>query len=131
MGGSIKCTEVGPILTGGNSPETIRNQKLDHRSDIYSLGATFYHLIAGSPPFADVSLRKILHKHLNEAVPPLKQRAPNAPEPLCRLIEKMLAKRIEDRFDSYGEIIDRIDRFFSQKPSRSLLSTLRLKLKTR
>ena len=91
------------------SPEAIRNQNVDHRSDIYSLGATFYHLIAGVPPFIDVSLNKILHKQLNDPVPPLKQKAPHVSHFLCQIIETMMSKQPEGRYQDYQEIIASID----------------------
>ncbi|MBA3037105.1 MAG: protein kinase [Desulfobacterium sp.] len=88
------------------SPEAIRNQGVDNRSDIYSLGATFYHLLAGTPPFYDDSCSNILIKQLNEPVPSLKKKAPELPDILCDTIEKMMAKRCEERFQNYQEIID-------------------------
>ncbi|MBU1053252.1 MAG: protein kinase [Proteobacteria bacterium] len=88
------------------SPESIRNQGVDNRSDIYSLGATFYHLLAGIPPFYDNSCSNLLFKQLNDPVPPLKQKCPETPDFLCETIEKMMAKKCEERFQNYQEIID-------------------------
>lgn len=88
------------------SPEAIRNEGVDNRSDIYSLGATFYHLLAGTPPFYDNSCGNILYKQLNDPVPSLKLKAPEVPDFLCDIIEKMMAKRCEERFRNYQEIID-------------------------
>ncbi|WP_435547249.1 protein kinase domain-containing protein [Desulfobacterium sp. N47] len=88
------------------SPEAIRNKGVDNRSDIYSLGASFYHLLAGNPPFYDDSCSNILFKQLNEPVPSLKKKAPELPDILCDTIEKMMAKRCEERFQNYQEIID-------------------------
>ncbi len=93
------------------SPEAICNQKVDHRSDIYSLGATFYHMIAGTPPYMDISMKKILAKHLRSPVPQLKTRVPGVPGYLSDLIEKMMAKRVKDRFSGYQEIIECIENF--------------------
>ena len=58
------------------SPETIREEPVDFRSDIYSLGATFYHVLAGTPPFMSDSLEGMLHKHLSEAPVPLTRQVP-------------------------------------------------------
>jgi CheY-like chemotaxis protein/predicted Ser/Thr protein kinase len=93
------------------SPEAIRNQKVDFRSDIYSLGATFYHMMAGTPPYIDISLNKILKKHLHDPVPTLKTTIPGIPDNLSDLLERMMAKEPEDRFESYQEIIETLNSF--------------------
>ena len=91
------------------SPETIRNRKLDHRSDMYSLGATFFHLMAGTPPYSADSLRDLMLKHLREPVPSLRKRAPDAPDFLCAIVEKMMAKDPDERFARYAEIVEGLD----------------------
>ena len=88
------------------SPETIREKPVDLRSDIYSLGATFYHVLTGSPPFMDTTLEGILRKHLDENPIPLEKVQPDIPLPVSDTIQKMLAKDPNNRFQSYQEIID-------------------------
>lgn len=87
------------------SPEAIRESGADYRSDIYSLGATFYHLLAGVPPFSDDSIHGILQSHLTAPIPSLAARAPDTPPELCRVIERMMAKNADERFQDYGDII--------------------------
>jgi serine/threonine protein kinase len=82
---------------------------VDFRSDIYSLGATFYHVLCGSPPFTDDSLEGMLRKHLNTEPAPLKEKMPSLMEPVSDVIQKMLAKNPEDRFQSYQEIINALN----------------------
>lgn len=116
-------TKGGDIQSGNKlvgsplylSPENIRNQKIDHRSDIYSLGATFYHLLVGSPPFYADSFRNILQKQLNEPVPSLRLKAPDIPDFLCEIIEKMLAKKLDDRFQNYQQIIESLSSVVTEK----------------
>jgi len=88
------------------SPETIREKSVDFRSDIYSLGATFYHVLCGSPPFTDKTLEGMLRKHLNEAPVPLAERQPSVTPSVSDVVQKMLAKNPDDRFQSYQEIIN-------------------------
>jgi len=87
------------------SPETIREEPVDLRSDIYSLGATFYHVLCGSPPFTDETLEGMLRKHLDKLPVPLQKKLPPVSSRVSDVVQKMLAKRPEDRFQSYQEII--------------------------
>jgi CheY-like chemotaxis protein/predicted Ser/Thr protein kinase len=88
------------------SPETIREEPVDFRSDIYSLGATFYHAMCGTPPFTGKSMKDMLRKHLDAPAVPLAEKSPDIPPSISDVIQKMLAKKPEDRFQSYQEIIN-------------------------
>jgi len=88
------------------SPEMILELPVDHRSDIYSLGATFYHVLSGFPPFLGDSLENLLQQHLDTPPTPLSEKLPTLPPILSEIVQKMLAKNPEDRFQSYQDIID-------------------------
>lgn len=99
-GKSEAVTQVGTVM--GTlfyiSPEQLRNTaQVDDRADVYSLGAMLYHLLAGHPPFQVNSDIELVAKHLLEAPRPLREVAPGAPEPLCTLIDTMLAKEPQAR----------------------------------
>ncbi len=78
------------------------NRDVDYRADFYALGATLYELLAGTPPFGalDDPLRAV-HAHLALLPPPLQPACPEAPGPLCRLVERLLAKEPEARYQSH------------------------------
>ena len=67
------------------SPEQCSGEELDSRADVYSLGAMFYEMLAGGPPFRSRNLAGLIAKHLNEPPPPFPQelRVPRALEAVC------------------------------------------------
>ena len=84
------------------SPEQIRGQKdIDARADIYSLGATLYHLVTGHTPYKGSSGALVMSMHLVEPLPDPRQWEPALSEGLCRVIRKMMAK---DRRERYPDI---------------------------
>lgn len=95
------------------SPEVISGGKVDHRSDIYSLGATFYHVFTGHPPFEGNDPKEILLQHLNRKLQPLKEKNHKVSSFLSGIIEKMMAKDHSERYQSYREIIQDLKYFRS------------------
>lgn len=102
-----KLTQVG--VTVGTplymSPEQVEGRRLDSRSDIYSLGVAAYHLVCGQPPFVGDSPLAVALKHLKDPPPPLLDRCPDCPPALVRIIDRMVAKRADDRFASPNELL--------------------------
>ena len=87
-------------------PEQARNTRsADARSDIYSLGGTLYYLLAGKPPFAGGSMIEKLQRLANEAPPALSEFRIDCPRELDEIVQKMLAKQPEDRFQTAGDVV--------------------------
>ena len=88
------------------SPEQWKTTSVDIRADIYSLGCTLYHLLAGHPPFADSDLRPE-KAHEKSRVPAIRT-GPQIPRKLWDVLRKMLAKRPEDRFATPAEVAEEL-----------------------
>lgn len=87
------------------SPEQVQGHAVDHRSDIYSLGVTCYHLLAGEPPFRGATAFDVALKHVQDQPQPLGELCPDLPADLCGMIHKMMAKNPNDRYASAREIL--------------------------
>ncbi|MCI0457554.1 MAG: protein kinase [Gemmataceae bacterium] len=88
------------------SPEQARNAATaDIRSDIYSLGCTFYHMLAGHCPFPDGSLTERIYKHVEAPPPDVRHFNPEVPERMVAILNRMLAKKPEDRYQTPHELL--------------------------
>ena len=82
-------------------PEQLDNALMaDQRSDIYSLGASFYHMLAGKRPFDEKTTRSFILKILNQMPPPIRQVNPAVPQEVQKIVEKAMAKAPDDRYQT-------------------------------
>ena len=95
------------------APEQVcGDPNIDARADIYSLGATFYEMLTGRPPFSAPTPREIMRKQVTEPLPDPRQYLPDLAPAACAILEKCLAKRREDRFPTADAFIEAIDQAF-------------------
>lgn len=94
------------------SPEQIRREPVDLRSDVYSLGCTFYHLASSIPPYTASTSNELLTKHLHYPLPNLETDNPAISASFAQLVMKMMAKKPADRFESAAEVCGELKGMF-------------------
>ena len=103
------------------SPEQAAGRETDVRSDLYSLGATVHHLVAGRPPFAGPSSVSVVMAHLQSPPPPLSEQRPGLPGELCSIVDRLLAKSPLDRYATPLELLHAVEAAESVIAPRSRL----------
>ncbi len=86
------------------APEKLDNQPEDYRSDIYSLGGTLFHAVAGRPPYEAESASMVALKQLKSQQVSLQSFAPEVSSETAYVINRMMAKHPDDRYGSYQEL---------------------------
>ncbi len=99
-----------PGTTGYLSPEQIRGETTDERSDLFSLGVVIYEMCAGRLPFEDVTTTGVLNSILQTPPPPLVRFMPEAPDELEWIVTKSLAKDRDERYQTARELISDLKR---------------------
>ncbi len=84
---------------------------VDHRADIYSLGCSLFYLLAGRPPFDGSVVSEVLEQHAKEKPPDLTAINARIPDQLQQIVERSMAKRPDDRYDSLSEMIADMESF--------------------
>jgi serine/threonine protein kinase len=104
--GDSSMTRTGMVMGSPSymSPEQLKGDKADARSDVFSLGAVFYELLAGQRAFGGKGIAQIMMAVLQSEPPPLEQVAPGTPLPLVAIVERCLRKDVAVRYQSAGEL---------------------------
>ncbi|WP_372368039.1 protein kinase [Candidatus Uabimicrobium sp. HlEnr_7] len=120
---SLDLTQSGAILGTPKymSPEQCQGKKVSAQSDLYSVGITLFSLIAGCPPFDADTPFAIINKHVNTPAPSVKEYAPNASENICSIIEKLLRKDPNERYQSAGDLLSDIESLLRGEPTNLII----------
>jgi len=117
--GRIKLTDFGLAkvtsgeqTSGGSlvgtvsymSPEQVAGKRVDHRSDLFSLGILLYEAATGRLPFAGEAAGEIVYRILNDRPTPPSELRPDLPEKFETVVDRLLAKAVEGRYQSAGDV---------------------------
>jgi serine/threonine-protein kinase len=104
--GVSEITRTGTVMGTPNymSPEQVRGEKVDARSDIFSIGAVMYEVLAGHKPFEAETMHSVLFQVLDQEPAPLRQWIPDIPLPVSQVVEKALNKEPQNRYQGAGEM---------------------------
>ena len=141
--GIAKPFRRGDTTTGGDlivgtpefmSPEQCKGDRIDHRSDVYSLGVVTYQMLAGHVPFTAETAVGILMKHLTEPLP-IPPKGVALPPAVNGVLRKSMARDVQERFSTAGELAEALSRAADQRATvtlhasrirRALIPTLKL-----
>ena len=98
------------------SPEQAQGLPADGRSDLYSLGVTFYQMLTGRRPFEGRSPDSVVRKHLEKPRPSARLKRPALARPIDAIVRKMMAIRPDGRYASARDLLKDLDLFLSSKP---------------
>jgi serine/threonine protein kinase/class 3 adenylate cyclase len=116
---SLHMTRTGAVVGTPLylSPEQCNGAKLDPRTDVYSIGATLFHLLAGRPPYLGDNPLVLINHHCNSPIPDLKTYAPGSSDGVCRLVSKALAKAPAHRHADASELLADVTRVLRGEPA--------------
>lgn len=117
----ISMTRTGQITGTPQymSPEQAQGQRVDHRTDLFSLGCVLYAMCTGRAAFRADSAVAVMHRVVHDAPRPIREVNEDVPDWLCEIVDKLLAKEAEDRFASAEEVEDLLSRHLAhlQQPT--------------
>ena len=105
---AVMAGEAGTLIGSPRymSPEQIRGERVDARTDLYALGIMLFELCSGIPPFDSARINDLLTMHLEAPVPSLTEVMPDLPLDLDALAKRLMEKRPEDRPQSAAEVVE-------------------------
>src|SRR5262249_47052969 len=116
---SMALTSAGALLGTPHymAPEQWTGRGVDPRTDVYAMGATLYHLLAGRPPFGGASRDALAAMHCNAPPPPLPATDPPVSEGIVRVVERAMAKDPADRYADAGAMLRDLEALLHGEPT--------------
>jgi len=122
----MRLTATGMLMgtPGYLAPEQCRGEKVDHRTDIYALGVTFYELLAGILPFRGESPLALLRQILDEEAPDIAMLNPDVDADTRRILARMIAKEREQRYQDCHQVVADLEDYLASHGVRSMTAGL-------
>jgi serine/threonine protein kinase len=104
---AVTKTAVGSLVgtPAYMSPEQCQGLEPDQRSDLYCLGATFYHLLTGTTPYPGDSFLAVIRQHVDAPVPDPREDLPDLPSGISAVVQRLMAKSREDRYQTAEDVV--------------------------
>ena len=124
--GGTRHTATGAVVGTAMymSPEQIKGEQPDRRTDIYSLGVTLFEMVSGRPPFDANSAMTLMMMHVNDPVPNIKSLNPDVPDALIAIINKALAKDPNNRYQTTAQMAAALRNALSASTSSPLATMM-------
>jgi serine/threonine protein kinase len=121
----LKATSPGMLVgtVGYMSPEQVRAEEVDHRSDIFAFGAILYEMLSGRRAFHGNSSIEVLHAILKEDCPEISEQKCEIPPAVVRIVRHCLEKNREDRFQSIADVAFNLEALSTRAESESSAAT--------
>jgi len=131
--GAVKIADLGLASTSSDTqgdravgtphfmaPEQVLKQQLDHRTDLYALGCTFYRLVTGRTPFRGQTVKDILRAQVRELAEPAAKVNPDVPNEVSAIIQRLMEKDAPDRYQTANELLEELEALLQPPQKRGL-----------
>ena len=131
--GAIKIADLGLASTSSDpkedravgtphfmAPEQVLKQPLDHRTDLYALGCTYYRLVTGRTPFRGQTVKDILRAQVKETPESASKVNPDVPQEVDAIIARLMAKDAGDRYQTANELLEELHALLQPQQKRGL-----------
>jgi uncharacterized RDD family membrane protein YckC len=108
---NLSITQEGAVMGTPYyvAPEQAIGEPVDHRADMYALGCSFYHLLAGQPPFDGPNPMAVIAQHLKVTARPVRELRPEVPPRLAEILGRLMEKEPTARYDSYDALLEALE----------------------
>jgi non-specific serine/threonine protein kinase len=132
ISGSAHLTQTGTTMgtLAYMSPEQVRGENVDHRSDIFSLGVVLYELVTGELPFQGEYDAALIYEIAHETPPAMREVCEDVPDELQRIVDRAMEKYAEKRYQSVDETLENLEELKRALETGEHLSAGRLRLYT-